>query len=608
MKSLSLLATALAVVWVAGCGPSQTGPQLDPSQFPKALASLEAKTEQILAAFESGDPKAADRPLHQLGKLFASIKRLAEPAGLNADQLKGMNAAVDKINDAFAELHEPMHQAEFPEDFEFAPIRAKIEEGLKALRAALPTGIVAKLTEAAEERAAKMAERAAESDEDTEEASDDAADSEDYPPPFDDVETAPAAEPAPDTGAAAPAATSSIALTAARIGSGPPGVRNAPLGPSVMMFDAKTLELAPETISRVGLLQANAPPGSRWVQLVPTLHAKLRPDNTIESYGLMGDRNASWTDEDNFTPATDDLADRFRDAFAATIGQAVRLGVNVSILPHLDPAGGPHVEWRNFYRFRPGETIGVGSYESLLIEPLTQAILSEVTSGTRVDLALSGEMGRSLFEHPEEYLRLMKTLRLRFASAPNTGNVRVGIALNWSGLAADLEVSELDHSAIAALVMSSDFVGFSCYAPVSVPPTADDFAAAAASFKQQHFELTGVPVPIKRLVLSEAGIGGGTATRTADSLRLPTIEEVAEKPYEGRGNTQRDPWKAPAIALLRRQYHTALCDYLTATDDITPPVDKAFLWSEGPWDPQGIATECFRDDTIAEMIANHNAG
>lgn len=615
MRASSLLAVAGAVVWMAGCGPSNTGPKLDPSQFPKALISLESKTEQIIAAFESGDAPSADRPMHQLGKLFGSIQRLAEPAGLDAKQRDAVKLALDDITDSFGDLHEPMHKDVFPEDFDFAPIRDDIRDGLKKLRSALPTGVVAQLQEASEERATKAAEAAEKTDaepvEGTAAETPPAGEEIEEPvatPSADPLDDEAAAVPAPDTGAAMPTTAGGSTGVIARIGSGPPGTRNAPLCPSVMMYDAKSLGLAAERMSRVAQVQADAPATSRWVQLVPTLHARLRLDNSIETYGLMGDRGASWNAEDNFTPASDDLADRFRDAFAATIGQAVRLGVNVSILPHLDPAGGPHTEWRNLYRFRPAETIGPGSYESLLIDPLADAIVAEATSDTRIDLALSGEMGRSLFEHPQDYLRMVKRLRFRFASQPNTANVRVGIALNWSGLAGDLDTSKVDHSAIAALVMACDFVGFSCYAPVSVPPTAKDFAAAVASFRSQLFELTGVPVPIKRLVLSETGIGGGLAPPGPDGPLLPTVEEIAAKPYEGRGNTRRDPWSDPAIAELRRQYHAALCDYLTGTEESSPPVEKAFIWSEGPWDPQGISGERFRDEPIAKLIDDHNAG
>ncbi|CAN0378511.1 unnamed protein product, partial [Ectocarpus sp. 4 AP-2014] len=49
-------------------------------------------------------------------------------------------------------------------------------------------------------------------------------------------------------------------------------------------------------------------------------------------------------------------------------------------------------------------------------------------------------------------------------------------------------------------------------------------------------------------------------------------------------------------------YHQALCDYLATSGE----VEKAFLWSEGPWDPQGIAGKRFHDDAITKLVDKHN--
>ena len=57
---------------------------------------------------------------------------------------------------------------------------------------------------------------------------------------------------------------------------------------------------------------------------------------------------------------------------------------------------------------------------------------------------------------------------------------------------------------------------------------------------------------------------------------------------------------------FRRAYYRALLEFL----DHQParwPVEVAFLWSEGSWDPQGISRAGFEDEEICQLIADHNA-
>ncbi|QDV75318.1 hypothetical protein [Botrimarina mediterranea] len=610
MRPPFLAAALSAVAFSIGCGP--TGPELDPAQFPKALITLESLTEEIIAAFEAGNPQAADRPMHQLGKSFSTIQQLAGVAGLSDQQLTKLDDAKDSLLETFAVLHEPLHEDELPEDFKFEPLKQQLLDGLAELRAALPPEIVAKMDEAAAERAASPTSPSSDDAHDHD-AHDHEGHSDHDHADHDDEEHAdhdhddhtdePAADmPADNTGAALPPPSGRFRLASLH------KTGRAPIGPTVMMYDATSLDTAPEHVSRAADLMASAPSADRWVQLVPTLHARLKPDLTIDAYGLQGSRGASWTSPDNFTVATDDLADRFRDAFAKAIGQAVRRGLHVSLLPHLDPAGGRVNEWRNLYRFTPSKTIGAGSYESLLIKPLADAIEAEATSDTRFDLALSGEMGRSLFQHPQAYRAIVLRLRERFAANPRTKGVQIGVALNWSGLAGEAEEAAIDHAAVAELFAELDFIGVSCYAPVSVPPTAEDFLAATQNFVEELRSLGGDLSPNARLVYSEVGIGGGYPEFGIDGLRYPTPAQVAAKPYEGRGHGRNNPWDDPALAKLRSGYYGALCDYLSNDANASPPIDKAFLWSEGPWDPQGVASRSFRDEAIAASIDRHNAG
>jgi hypothetical protein len=125
---------------------------------------------------------------------------------------------------------------------------------------------------------------------------------------------------------------------------------------------------------------------------------------------------------------------------------------------------------------------------------------------------------------------------------------------------------------------------------VSVPPTAEDFVTATQNFLAELRDLGGDVAPTTRLVYSEAGIGGGYPKFGDGGPQYPTVAEVAAKPYEGRGHGRLNPWRDAELAKLRAEYHAALCDYLKNGGSAPRSIDKAFLWSEGPWDPQGVAT------------------
>lgn len=45
---------------------------------------------------------------------------------------------------------------------------------------------------------------------------------------------------------------------------------------------------------------------------------------------------------------------------------------------------------------------------------------------------LSGEMGRSIFEHPVSYLKLMSKYRGSLTEGRAPGSVKVGVALHWN--------------------------------------------------------------------------------------------------------------------------------------------------------------------------------
>lgn len=362
------------------------------------------------------------------------------------------------------------------------------------------------------------------------------------------------------------------------------------------MVDEASWAEGAERVNRAAELLANAADDAKWVQVVPTVHVELRRDLTIKRFGLRGRHHQSWASPDNFTPADDVAAfrERLTTQLADAIRQAVFRGLNVAIVPHLDAAGRVQ-EWRNHFQFDPIAVHSGVSYTTLL-DAIVDAIEQAGATDLQVDLALSGEMGQSWFAYPAEYTALVERCRERFAKNPAVGTVRLGVALNWNGVAGNLSSESIDIDAVNRLFDAIDFVGFSCYAPLGVPPTAEDFRAGVLGFRRD-LQKHGVRWGERPLITSEVGIGGGDPG--------DTLPDIAAKPYAGRGAGTR-PWRDASFAQLRTDFHIALCEYLTAGGELSS-VERAFLWSEGPWDPQGVGPNSQPDEAIAQRIARHNA-
>lgn len=160
MRPTCPFAPALIALLLAGCGQFKEAPLVSKSQFPKAAVGIEQRVELIIEAFDAGEPKQADVHIHSMGKLFTTLETLARPFGLSPVQQAALEKATDELLDGLGELHGPMHHEVFPEDFDFEPVRIKLQKGLRDLRAALPEGTVEAMDEAAATREANRAELA----------------------------------------------------------------------------------------------------------------------------------------------------------------------------------------------------------------------------------------------------------------------------------------------------------------------------------------------------------------------------------------------------------------------------------------------------------------
>jgi hypothetical protein len=239
-----------------------------------------------------------------------------------------------------------------------------------------------------------------------------------------------------------------------------------------------------------------------------------------------------------------------------------------------------------------------------MIGTIANALAETVPSGTPVELALSGEMGTSLFRYPESYRKIVRKLRQR----KGLDRLRIGISLNHDKIfgqkhptgAPDARLTDAARAELQGLIDECDFVGMSFYRPVRLPPTPDDFVRGIAHFMDE-FKGHGLRVPATTpLHFSEVGIGGGAVDNAP-----PDPAKAVQTPWTGTGNPRENPWREESMQQLRRQYHEALLRFL-AEQPARWRVSAAFLWSMGSWDPQGMRQPEFADRVIIGAIEQHN--
>jgi hypothetical protein len=273
--------------------------------------------------------------------------------------------------------------------------------------------------------------------------------------------------------------------------------------------------------------------------------------------------------------------------------------MDIYILPHID-AGNRIRTWRNWVDFDPLESYGGYSYEDLMLGSIADALAATIKSGTRVEMALSGEMGTSLFLYPASYRKIIRGLRAR----PGLDRLKIGISLNHSGIAGqnnplgreNIRLTDDGRRQMQLLIDECDFVGMSFYRPVNEKPTVEDFVRGIEHFMSE-FAQHGLNVPTtKPLHFSEVGIGGGADSDPAKAV---------ETPWAGSGDPRVNPWRTDPMRELRRRYHGALLDFL-ASQSADWHVSAAFFWSTGSWDPQGMRHPVFADPEIMEAIQRHN--
>lgn len=326
---------------------------------------------------------------------------------------------------------------------------------------------------------------------------------------------------------------------------------------------------------------------------------------------------------------TPQLLKRVEAGFSKCFKAALDKGLSIGIVPHLDGEGPYETRlWRNQAVFYPFEKFEGYSYFDIMIDPIVKALLG--LSGvirSRIDFALQGEMGATVFHYPYAYLTIAKDVRRNLkAKVPD---LRVGISLNGNRIAGN-EIGTLPRPSdyqreaiylpnrqknlppgvaqkqnILALFSYVDFLGMSHYGKLLNParPTVLDFDnyvhEFAVELKAFGINLTQFfnPKTKREFHLSEFGHGGTSP----------------QDPYLGANpGSGQNPWETPQNQEILCGYFEAAGLFLSGT---APAViwgaDKAFIWNLGSWDIQGIYENDFlrdryRQSNIVEFIKVHN--
>jgi hypothetical protein len=345
-------------------------------------------------------------------------------------------------------------------------------------------------------------------------------------------------------------------------------------------------------------IDAAADRGERRLNVVVSILVDLTEDFRIKSFGTrrgFGGR---------FEEFNDAVRDQLKEDLRQVFSRMVHYNMEIFILPHID-SGGKVQSWRNWVDFDPRQAYHDHTYEQLMIDTIADALAESVRSDTHVELALSGEMGTSLFRYPESYRDIIRGLRER----ADLKQLKIGVSLNHNKIsgqdnpngADDIQLTVDQRAQMQALLHECDFIGMSFYRPVGVMPRVSDFVRGVDSFMEE-FRSHGLTVPLtKPMHFSEVGIGGGHDDD--DAASDPSL--AVQSPWAGSGNPRVNPWRDPDMQILRRQYHRALLQFLEQ-QPARWRVSAAFFWSTGSWDPQGMRHPLFADPEIVAEIRSHN--
>lgn len=356
------------------------------------------------------------------------------------------------------------------------------------------------------------------------------------------------------------------------------------LEPSVLLFHK------PSHVEGISSIKRAVSLGSTGINVIVTMHCDLDEDRNVKTYGLI--QEGAYVELD-----PEGLA-RFKKTLRETFKEAVKNNLRLSVVAHLNSGGEIH-DWRNYFHFDPLKKYGSYNYEQAVLEPIIEAMReADVPRDCETDLSLTGEMGSTVFTHAKSYSIILERLQ----QAEATKDISIGFSFNFNRVDGDLTLSKKQRDEVNDLLSKVDFVGFSNYSWFGLPVDQSDFKETTELFVKNMHQAGVIIRPTMPLHFTEIGIGGFMD----ESQMASNPEQAVKTPWYGTADYSKNPWSTQTMSKLRTDYHQELLSFL-ADQSATHVVTKAYLWSEGSWDPMGIRDKEFHDKKITRMIHEHNS-
>ena len=184
-----------------------------------------------------------------------------------------------------------------------------------------------------------------------------------------------------------------LALSAALSAAEPIAV---PIDPTIPMFHKWQMQAAGKAVDKV------AAQGDTRVEFCITLVSELDAQFQPRNFGLLRETRGGGAG-DTFYPSDNALRAELRGWCAAAFARAVEHHLGIAVLLHLN-AHGAIQHWRNDYDFDPLAPLSGTSYADALVRPVMEALEESVPADWPVQVSLQGEMGRTVFAHPQSWL------------------------------------------------------------------------------------------------------------------------------------------------------------------------------------------------------------
>lgn len=348
--------------------------------------------------------------------------------------------------------------------------------------------------------------------------------------------------------------------------------------------------------------------------------------------------------------ACTEVADSELASFQTNVGACMKYaaskGLNLAVNARVDDGrslGG----WRNTLDFSPALKYGKYSYEEAILNPLADMLSAAAAVGSQVEFTLQGEMGATVFFHPQEWIEVIGRIRNRIVTARaldnRAGPVLIGLGANnlkacgcqyvgivdayeyLGNLSATFDPSIYpDIPSVKKAYLAADFLGISAYIPMPTPQFQVCQLEGLLERMDQELGLYNMSLGElttggTELHYSEYGLGGGTSQN--GDRPATTAEESAYTPFFGIGGSyacSKDPFDMchpdvpNPVRDYRRYYYAKSAEYFQKGGCKYKGTKRAFIWSLGSWDVLAIypgdrsSEGSWTDPVVVQTINCHN--